>query len=226
MRVASSPTCARERPRGAGERARAFPQQLPSAAAPGSVVIDDGSFTGAPLDAPAAASNACSSEQSAPRPATRSSSPGPRSGTSSRSSSPRWSSPARDSRREERSSRGPFVLVGRGPDFAWSVTSSQADNLDLFVETLCGDDRHYLYRGQCEPMRRFFAGTSRRRTTRPAGRVLRDHARAGRGLRDGRGKRVAISMQRSTRGRELLSTRAFYELNTGRVTSAQDSCGR
>ena len=53
----------------------------------------------------------------------------------------------------------PLVLVGRGPDFAWSAASSQADNLDLFVETLCDDDRHYLYRGQCEPMRRFFVGT-------------------------------------------------------------------
>ncbi len=36
------------------------------------------------------------------------------------------------------------------------------------------------------------------------------------------GKRVAISVQRSTRGRELLSTRAFYDLNTGRVDSAKD----
>ena len=53
----------------------------------------------------------------------------------------------------------PFVLIGRGPDFAWSATSSQADNIDLFVETLCTDDRHYVYRGQCTAMRRFFAGT-------------------------------------------------------------------
>ena len=53
----------------------------------------------------------------------------------------------------------PLVLIGRGPDFAWSATSSQADNLDLFVETLCEDDIHYLYRGQCEPMRRFLVGT-------------------------------------------------------------------
>ena len=30
------------------------------------------------------------------------------------------------------------------------------------------------------------------------------------------------SLQRSTRGRELLSTPAFYDLNTGRVTSAKD----
>ena len=49
-----------------------------------------------------------------------------------------------------------------------------------------------------------------------------DDPRAGRRLRDGRRKaRCAISAQRSTRGRELLSSKAFYELNTGRVTSAQ-----
>ena len=34
------------------------------------------------------------------------------------------------------------------------------------------------------------------------------------------GTRVAISSQRSTRGRELLSARALYAINTGRVTSA------
>ena len=117
----------------------------------------------------------------------------------------------------------PMVLVGRGPDYAWSATSSQADNLDLFVETLCDDDVHYLYRGQCEPMRRFFAGTlkaqgqadqevSYEETTH--GPVI-GYAKVG-------GKRVAISVQRSTRGRELLSTKAFYDLNTARVTSAKD----
>ena len=36
------------------------------------------------------------------------------------------------------------------------------------------------------------------------------------------GKRVAISLERSTRGRELLSTQAFYDLDTRRVTSAKD----
>ncbi len=35
------------------------------------------------------------------------------------------------------------------------------------------------------------------------------------------GKRVAISTQRSTRGRQILSFRPFYELNTGRITSAK-----
>ena len=53
----------------------------------------------------------------------------------------------------------PFVVIGRGPDFSWSATSSQADNIDLFVETLCGgDDHHYLFRGQCIAMQRFDAG--------------------------------------------------------------------
>ena len=130
-----------------------------------------------------------SSVRSARRPGTRSSSPGPRSGTSSRSSSPRWSFPAPGFAVRGAVFPGvPLVLVGRGPDFAWSATSSQADNLDLFVETLCDDDRHYLYRGQCEPMRRFFVGTLKAQGSRSTGRVLRDHPRAGHRVRDRSGQ--------------------------------------
>jgi acyl-homoserine lactone acylase PvdQ len=118
----------------------------------------------------------------------------------------------------------PFVLIGRGPDFAWSATSSQADNVDLFVETLCEDDRHYLYRGQCEPMRRFFVGTLRSPggsgSDQPVSYYETTHGPV-LGYATVSGKRVAISMQRSTRGREILSSPAFYELNTGKVTSAQ-----
>ena len=75
----------------------------------------------------------------------------------------------------------PFVLIGRGPDFAWSATSSQADNIDLFVETLCAATTvHYLYHGQCQrdaavrrghaqgtgPARPAGLATTRRRTAR------------------------------------------------------------
>ena len=116
----------------------------------------------------------------------------------------------------------PFVLIGRGPDFAWSATSSQADNIDLFVETLCDDDRHYVYRGQCQAMRRVLRGDAEGAGVARSARCLPpDDPRAGRRIRDGRRERVAISVQRSTRGREILSAQAFYELNTGRVTSAQ-----
>ncbi|HEU0247308.1 MAG TPA: penicillin acylase family protein [Gaiellaceae bacterium] len=200
-----------------------FPQQLPSATSPGSAVIDDGSFTGAPLDPPAAASNALlvgakRSETGHPLFVA-----GPQVG---------YFFPEFFAEMELSGAgfavRGavfpgvPLVLVGRGPDFAWSATSSQADNLDLFVEPLCDDDRHYLYRGQCEPMRRFFVGTleAQGQPDQPVAYYETTHGPVV-GFSTVRGKRVAISAQRSTRGRELLSMRAFYELNTGRVTSAQ-----
>ena len=85
--------------------------------------------------------------------------------------------------------------------------------MDLFVETLCDDDLHYLYRGQCVVMRRFPAGlsglrerpTSRSHTTRRRTGPVLGYATVG-------GRSVAISMQRSTRGREILSAPAFYEL--------------
>jgi acyl-homoserine lactone acylase PvdQ len=201
-----------------------FPQQTPAAPAPGSVVLDDGSFTGAPLTAPAFASNALlvgakRSETGHPLFVA-----GPQVG---------YFFPEFFAEMELTGAgfdvRGavfpgvPLVLIGRGPDFAWSATSSQADNLDLFVETLCDDDQHYLYRGQCEPMRRFIVGTLKAQG-QPDQDVSYDETTHGPviGYAKVAGKRVAISLQRSTRGRELLSTKAFYDLNTGRVDSAKD----
>jgi acyl-homoserine lactone acylase PvdQ len=200
-----------------------FPHQLPSEASPGSAVLDHGSFTGAPLEAPAVASNALlvgakRSETGHPLFVA-----GPQVG---------YFFPEFFAEMELSGAgfavRGavfpgiPLVLVGRGPDFAWSATSSQADNLDLFVETLCDDDRHYLYRGQCEPMRRFFVGTLKAQGSpdQPVAYYETAHGPVI-GFATAGGKRVAISVQRSTRGRELLSMRAFHELNTGAVTSAQ-----
>ena len=92
----------------------------------------------------------CSSRRSARRPVTRSWSPGRSSGTSIPSSSGRSTWRAAASRcAAARSSGIPNVLIGRGPDYGWSFTSSQSDNIDTFAETLCGDDHHYLYKGVC-----------------------------------------------------------------------------
>ena len=201
-----------------------FSQQAPSATPVGSVVLDDGSFNGAPLAAPAFGSNALligAKRSETGRPLFVA---GPQVG---------YFFPEFFAEMELAGAgfavRGalfpgvPLVLIGRGPDFAWSATSSQADNLDLFVETLCNDDFHYLYRGQCEPMRRFFVGTLKAQG-QPDRQVAYNETTHGPvvGYATVAGRRVAISAQRSTRGRELLSTRAFYDLNTGRVTSAQD----
>ena len=201
----------------------AFPYQLPQGTATGSVVVDDGSFTGAPPPPAAAASNAVlvsAKRSQTGRPLFVA---GPQVG---------YFFPQLFTEMELAgagfATRGvvfpgvPFVLIGRGPDFAWSATSSQADNIDTFVETLCTDDRHYVYRGRCEPMRRLFVGTLRAtgQPDQPLAYYETTHGPVV-GYATVGGKRVAISMQRSTRGRELLSARAFYELNTGRVDSAQ-----
>jgi acyl-homoserine lactone acylase PvdQ len=200
-----------------------FPQQAPSSPAPGSVVIDDGSFTGAALEAPAAASNALLI--GAKRSAT---------GNPILVAGPQVGYFFPEFFAEMELSGGgfnvrgavfpgvPFVLIGRGADFAWSATSSQADSRDLFVETLCEDDHTYLYRGLCEPMRRFPVGTlkAQGQPDQPVSYYETAHGPVI-GYATVGGKRVAIAAQRSTRGRELLSSRAFYELNTGRVTSAK-----
>ncbi|HEX4746145.1 MAG TPA: penicillin acylase family protein, partial [Gaiellaceae bacterium] len=101
-----------------------FPQQLPSATSEGSVVLDDGSFTGTPLAAPAAASNALlvgakRSETGHPLFVA-----GPQVG---------YFFPEFFAEMELQGAgfavRGavfpgvPLVLIGRGPDFAWSATS-------------------------------------------------------------------------------------------------------
>jgi len=201
-----------------------FPQELPpAAAAPGSVVLDDGSFTTAPR-AVSAMSNALligSARSATGHPLFVA---GPQVGYFF----PQFFLEA-DLHGGGFDARGvifpgvPFILIGRGADYAWSATSSQADNIDLFAETLCGgDDRHYLHKGECRAMTVFEAGTLKAAGA-PDEKVsfletvhgpVQGYATVG-------GKKVAIALQRSTRGREMLSARAFWELDTGKVTSAQ-----
>jgi acyl-homoserine lactone acylase PvdQ len=116
-----------------------------------------------------------------------------------------------------------YVLLGRGKDFAWSATSANSDIVDHFVETLCGDDAHYVFNGECRAMTTFDAGVLKGNGTEPDRKLefretvhgpVIGYARVG-------GRRVAISSKRSTRGRELLSALAFQDLNTNRVHDVQ-----
>jgi len=203
--------------------AASFPQQLPASTAPGSVVIDDGSFTGPAPATAASASNALligAKRSVTGHPLFVA---GPQVGYSYPSFLEEMElSGAGFAVRGATFPGVPFVLFGRGPDFAWSASSSQADNVDLFVETLCEDDYHYLYRGQCESMRRSSLGTLKSQGSPDETLSYYETAHGPViGYATTNGTRVAISSQRSTRGRELLSARAFYALNTGRVTSAQ-----
>ena len=52
-----------------------------------------------------------------------------------------------------------YMLIGRGPDFAWTLTSAGADIIDQFVETLCGgDDATTATRASAARMTAFDAG--------------------------------------------------------------------
>jgi acyl-homoserine lactone acylase PvdQ len=117
----------------------------------------------------------------------------------------------------------PFVVIGRGLDFVWSATSSRADNIDVFAETLCGgDDAHYVFRSECRAMTVFNAGELVRQDQRTPLRFRETvHGPVVGYGRTVAGVRVALALQRSTRGRELRSSRAFYVLDTNRVTSAR-----
>jgi acyl-homoserine lactone acylase PvdQ len=117
----------------------------------------------------------------------------------------------------------PYVLVGRGQDFAWSATSAGSDVIDQYVETLCGNDTTYRYKGRCLPMRTFNAGVLSAGGGEPRRTITFKQTVHGPviGYATVRGRRVAISQKRSTRGRELVNAFALADLNGNRVHSAR-----
>ena len=110
----------------------------------------------------------------------------------------------------------PYVVIGRGKDFAWSATSSNTDIVDTFAESLCGsDDLHYLYKGECRAMTTFDAGVLRGAPGEPDTPVSFHETVHGPviGYATVKGVRVALSEDRSTRGREAVNLVPFMELN-------------
>jgi acyl-homoserine lactone acylase PvdQ len=115
----------------------------------------------------------------------------------------------------------PYVVIGRGKDYAWSATTSHSDIVDEFAETLCGGDGvHYLYKGECRAMGTFDAGT----LTNPTQELVFHTTVHGPVIGYAQtldGRRVAIARRRSTYGREAMSLFAFSDLDSNRVTSAR-----
>jgi acyl-homoserine lactone acylase PvdQ len=117
-----------------------------------------------------------------------------------------------------------YMLIGRGPDFAWSLTSAGADIIDQFVETLCnGDDTHYVYKGRCLPMTTFDAGTLKGSAGQPDTPIVFRRTVHGPvvGYATVGGTRVAISSKRSSYGKDVLDQLPFQDLTQGRVRSAK-----
>jgi acyl-homoserine lactone acylase PvdQ len=111
-----------------------------------------------------------------------------------------------------------YVLIGRGEDFAHTLTSASGDIIDQFVEKLCnGSDTMYEYKGQCLSMGNFDAGTLDGRPvafhTTVHGPVV-GYATVG-------GEKVAISSKRSSYGKDSLDLLYNRRLSNGQVHSAK-----
>jgi acyl-homoserine lactone acylase PvdQ len=115
-----------------------------------------------------------------------------------------------------------YMLIGRGTDFAWTLTSAGADIIDTYAETLCGGSRtRYVYKGKCRRMKKVNAGTIAKGgvTTKAVfwrtvhGPVV-GYARVA-----GSKRVVALSQKRSSAGRETTDQIFFQRLTLGRVHS-------
>lgn len=110
------------------------------------------------------------------------------------------------------------ILIGRGQDYAWSLTSAGSDVVDTYVETLCGGSRtKYRYKGRCRTMGRVDAGR-----IKDFGRVVYRTTVHGPviGYAKVRGRTVAVSRKRASFGQDILWQLSFRDLTVGKVTSA------
>jgi acyl-homoserine lactone acylase PvdQ len=116
-----------------------------------------------------------------------------------------------------------YMLIGRGPDFATTLTSAGADDTDEFAETLCGHSKtKYMYQGKCKVMQLFNAGTvttGDKKTfavkfwTTVNGPVI-GYAKSG-------GRQVAITSKRASYGKDVLDLLFNRRLSDGQVHSPQ-----
>jgi len=111
-----------------------------------------------------------------------------------------------------------YLLIGRGPDFANTLTSASGDVVDQYAEQLCGgSDERYRYRGKCRKMKHFDAGTL---DGDPVSFLTTVHGPVvGYATVDGR--KVAISSKRSSYGKDVLDQLFFRRLSDGQVHDPQ-----
>jgi acyl-homoserine lactone acylase PvdQ len=118
-----------------------------------------------------------------------------------------------------------YMLIGRGPDYAWTLTSADGDIIDTYAETLCGGSRtKYRYKGTCRSMEKVDAGTISKggKSVRVTFRRTVHGPVFGYAKARGTGKEVALSTRRSSYGRETVDQLFFQQMTFGRVHSAND----
>ena len=116
-----------------------------------------------------------------------------------------------------------YILIGRTPDYAWSLTSADGDVRDVYAERLCEPDgsaptrasTHYLFRGECRPFENFDAGLLNGQPIRypvsvhgPVFATATVH-----------GQPYALTRKRSTFGRDALNLAALKDMTEGKATT-------
>src|SRR5919204_1413735 len=109
-----------------------------------------------------------------------------------------------------------YLLIGRGPDFATTLTSAGSDVIDQYAETLCGgSDTKYRHKGKCRSMQPFDAGTL---GGQPVTFRITVHGPVV-GYATVHGRKVAISQKRSSDGKDVLDLLYNRRLSDGQVHS-------
>jgi acyl-homoserine lactone acylase PvdQ len=118
-----------------------------------------------------------------------------------------------------------YMLIGRGADYAWSLTSAGADIIDTYAERLCGGSKvKYSYKGKCLKMEKVDAGTIDKggKTTKAVFYRTVHGPVVGYATDDKTGRQVALSQRRSSYGRETVDQLFNQQMTFGRVHSAKD----
>jgi acyl-homoserine lactone acylase PvdQ len=114
-----------------------------------------------------------------------------------------------------------YMLIGRGQDYAWSLTSAGLDIIDTYVETLCDNsDVKYMYKGQCRSMAFFDAGKLKGTPDREVTFYRTVHGPVI-GYATVNGRRVALTRKRASYGRDSLDQLLYRDLTLNKVKNVR-----
>jgi acyl-homoserine lactone acylase PvdQ len=111
-----------------------------------------------------------------------------------------------------------YIFIGRSQDAAWSLTSAGLDQIDTYVETLCGHSIHkYVFDGKCRSMDLFDAGSLSQGSTTSHVTFWRTVHGPVFGYARVHGRLVALTHKRASYGKDVLDLLFYYDLAHGRV---------
>ena len=118
-----------------------------------------------------------------------------------------------------------YLLLGRTPDYAWSLTSASHDVRDVFAEVLCNPDgtdptresRHYEFDGECIAFEIFDAGTLNGDLVSYPVSVHGPMI----GTATSNGEPIALTRKRSTFGRDGLNLAGLKDMTEGDASTPE-----